>query len=32
VIADQQKIADAFFNLNLIPRKLNVSEATLSGK
>jgi sulfonate transport system substrate-binding protein len=32
VIADQQKIADAFFNLNLIPKKLNVSEATLSGK
>lgn len=32
VIADQQKIADAFFNLNLIPEKLNVSEAILSGK
>jgi sulfonate transport system substrate-binding protein len=30
VIADQQKIADAFFNLNLIPKKLNVSEATLT--
>ena len=28
VIADQQKIADAFFNLNLIPNKLNVREAT----
>jgi sulfonate transport system substrate-binding protein len=36
VIADQQKIADAFFNLNLIPKKLDVSKATLglpaSGK
>lgn len=32
VIVDQQKIADAFFNLNLIPKKLNVTEATLSGK
>lgn len=32
VIADQQKIADAFFDLNLIPKKLNVSEATLAAK
>jgi sulfonate transport system substrate-binding protein len=31
VIADQQKIADAFFSLNLIPKKLNVREATLSA-
>ena len=30
VIADQQKIADTFFNLNLIPKKLDVREATLS--
>ncbi len=30
VIDDQQKIADAFFNLNLIPKKLDVREATLS--
>jgi sulfonate transport system substrate-binding protein len=29
VIADQQKIADAFFALNLIPKKLDVREATL---
>jgi hypothetical protein len=29
VIADQQKIADAFFALNLIPKKLAVREATL---
>jgi sulfonate transport system substrate-binding protein len=29
VIADQQKIADAFFTLNLIPKKLDVREATL---
>lgn len=32
VIGDQQKIADAFFNINLIPKKLNVSEATLPSK
>jgi sulfonate transport system substrate-binding protein len=32
VIADQQKIADAFFSLNLVPKKLNVSEATLPAK
>jgi sulfonate transport system substrate-binding protein len=29
VIADQQRIADAFFDLNLIPKKLDVREATL---
>ena len=29
VIADQQKIADAFFSLNLVPKKLDVREATL---
>ena len=29
VIADQQKIADAFFHLKLIPKKLDLSEATL---
>ena len=29
VIADQQKIADAFFALNLIPKKLDVRQATL---
>ncbi|MGA8658715.1 MAG: hypothetical protein WB586_21480 [Chthoniobacterales bacterium] len=32
VIADQQKIADAFFSLNLVPKKLNVAEATLPAK
>ena len=32
VIADKQKIADAFFNLKLIPKKLDVSEATLPAK
>jgi sulfonate transport system substrate-binding protein len=31
VIADQQKIADAFFILNLVPKKLDVREATLPG-
>ncbi len=29
IIADQQKIADAFFTLNLVPKKLDVGEATL---
>jgi sulfonate transport system substrate-binding protein len=29
VIADQQKIADVFFSLNLVPKKLDVREATL---
>jgi sulfonate transport system substrate-binding protein len=32
VVDDQQKIADTFFNLNLIPKKLDVREATLSAK
>jgi sulfonate transport system substrate-binding protein len=32
VIADQQKIADAFFSLNLVPKKLDVREATLPAK
>jgi sulfonate transport system substrate-binding protein len=32
VIADQQKIADAFFSLNLVPKKLDVREAILPAK
>ena len=32
VIADQQKIADTFFGLNLVPKKLDVRAATLPVK
>jgi sulfonate transport system substrate-binding protein len=32
VIADQQKIADAFFNLKLIPKKIVVKDAVLAIK
>jgi sulfonate transport system substrate-binding protein len=32
VIADQQKIADTFFSLNLVPKKLDVRAATLPVK
>jgi hypothetical protein len=29
---DEQSIADTFFNLNLIPKKLEVREATFSAE
>ena len=32
VIADQQKIADTFFSLNLVPKRLDVRAATLPVK
>jgi sulfonate transport system substrate-binding protein len=32
VVDDQQKIADTFFSLNLIPKKLDVREATLLAR
>lgn len=32
VIEDQQKIADTFFNVGLIPKKINVKEAVLPSK
>jgi sulfonate transport system substrate-binding protein len=32
VIADQQKIADVFFNLKLIPKKIVVKDAVLAAK
>src|ERR1700728_4583904 len=31
VLAQQQKIADAFYNLKLIPKRINVRDATLHG-
>jgi sulfonate transport system substrate-binding protein len=31
VLAEQQKIADAFFDLKLIPKRINVRDATLQG-
>ena len=32
VVADQQKIADTFFNLRLIPQKLDVASAVWSPR
>jgi sulfonate transport system substrate-binding protein len=32
VLAEQQKIADAFTNLKLIPKKLNIKDAVLAAK
>jgi hypothetical protein len=32
VVADQQKIADAFFAQHLIPAKLTVADAVLTSK
>lgn len=32
VLAEQQKIADVFTNLKLIPKKLNIKDAVLPGK
>jgi sulfonate transport system substrate-binding protein len=32
VLDDQQRIADAFFDLKLIPQRLNVRSAVLAGK
>jgi sulfonate transport system substrate-binding protein len=32
VIADQQKIADAFYQLKLIPKKINVKDAVLTAQ
>jgi sulfonate transport system substrate-binding protein len=31
VLAEQQKIADAFYDLKLIPKHINVRDATLQG-
>ena len=31
VIGDQQKIADLFFSLKLIPKAINVAEATIAA-
>jgi sulfonate transport system substrate-binding protein len=31
VMAEQQKIADAFFDLKLIPKRIAVRDATLQG-
>jgi sulfonate transport system substrate-binding protein len=31
VLAEQQRIADAFYDLKLIPKHINVRDATLTG-
>jgi len=31
VLAEQQRIADAFYDLRLIPKHINVRDATLQG-
>ena len=31
VLAEQQKIADSFYDLRLIPKHINVRDATLQG-